>query len=78
MQLKERAEKLEYHKMREKKIMEKKKEKNELLRRQSSIWIDEVELEKKISNAILDSTPLWIVLTNSNSFGLSVFYFASC
>lgn len=38
--------------------MEKKKEKNELLRRQSSIWIDEVELEKKISNAILDSTPL--------------------
>ena len=58
MQMKERAEKLEYHKMREKKFMEKKKENNDLLRRQSSIWIDEDDLEKKISNAIMDSSPL--------------------
>lgn len=56
--LKERAEKLEYHKKREQKFMEKKKEKNELLRRQSSIWIDENELEKKINDAITDSIPL--------------------
>ncbi|KAI3746885.1 hypothetical protein L6452_09327 [Arctium lappa] len=56
--LKERGEKLEYHKMREQKIMEKKKGKNEILRRQSSIWIDEDELEKKIGDAITDATPL--------------------
>ncbi|PWA88595.1 hypothetical protein CTI12_AA103640 [Artemisia annua] len=56
--LKERAEKLEYHKKREQKFMEKKKEKNELLRRQSSIWIDENELEKKIQDALYDHTPL--------------------
>ncbi|KAI3794948.1 hypothetical protein L1987_37589 [Smallanthus sonchifolius] len=52
--LKERAEKLEYHKKREQKFMEKKKEKNELVRRQSSLWIDENELEKKVLNAIMD------------------------
>ncbi|GJW06639.1 hypothetical protein Tco_0783991 [Tanacetum coccineum] len=56
--LKERAEKLEYHKKREQKFMEEKKEKNELLRRQSSIWIDENELEKKIQDALYDHTPL--------------------
>nr|XP_043635559.1 protein enabled homolog [Erigeron canadensis] len=56
--LKERAEKLEYHKKREQKFMEKKKEKNELLRRQSSMWIDENELEKKISGAMIDSNYL--------------------
>ncbi|XP_071709465.1 uncharacterized protein [Rutidosis leptorrhynchoides] len=57
--LKERAEKLEYHKKREQKFMEKKKEKNELLRRQSSIWIDENELGKRVNDAITDSTPLY-------------------
>ena len=56
LQLKERAEKLEYHKMRENKSMEKKKEKTELLRRQSSIWIDEPQLEGKILEAIVAST----------------------
>lgn len=30
---------------------EKKKEKKELLRRQSSIWIDEADLERKILDA---------------------------
>lgn len=58
MQLKERAEKLENWKMKEKTREEKKKEKNELLRRKSSLWIDEPELEKKILEAIVDTTPL--------------------
>lgn len=57
-QLKERAEKLENWKMKEKMREEKKKEKNELLRRQSSLWINEPELEKKILEAIVDTTPL--------------------
>ena len=37
---------------------EKKTEKKELLRRQSSMWIDELELEKRILEAIVDTTPL--------------------
>ncbi|THG10383.1 hypothetical protein TEA_008455 [Camellia sinensis var. sinensis] len=37
--LKERTEKLEYWRMKEKKIEEKKKDKNELVRRQSSMWV---------------------------------------
>lgn len=57
-QLKERAEKLENWKMKEKMREEKKKEKNELLRRQSSLWINEPELEKKVLEAIVDTTPL--------------------
>ncbi|KAL5542663.1 hypothetical protein UlMin_010373 [Ulmus minor] len=56
--LKERAEKLENWRMKEKLREEKKKEQNELLRRKSSIWIDEPELEKKILEAIVDTTPL--------------------
>ncbi|KAK2993279.1 hypothetical protein RJ640_022118 [Escallonia rubra] len=55
---KERAEKLELWRMRSKQVEEKKKEKNELVRRKSSIWIDESELEKKILEAIVDTTPL--------------------
>lgn len=58
-QLKERAEKLENWKMKEMLREEKKKEKNELLRRQSSLWIDEPELEKKMLEAIVDSKQLW-------------------
>ncbi|KAL0382791.1 UNVERIFIED_CONTAM: hypothetical protein Scaly_0566400 [Sesamum calycinum] len=54
MLMKERAEKLEYWRMREKKIQEKKKEKNELLRRQSSLWIGPSEIEKKTLDAICD------------------------
>lgn len=46
MLMKERADKLEYWRMREKKIEEQKKEKKELLRRQSSKWIDESDLVK--------------------------------
>uniref|UniRef100_A0A2N9GP37 Uncharacterized protein n=1 Tax=Fagus sylvatica TaxID=28930 RepID=A0A2N9GP37_FAGSY len=56
--LKERAEKLENWRMKEIKREEKKKEKNELLRRHSSLWIEETELEKKILEAIVDTTPL--------------------
>ena len=59
MQLKERAEKLENWRMKETKREEKKKEKKELLHRKSSLWIDESELEKKILEAIVDTTPLW-------------------
>ena len=53
-QLKERAEKLENWKMKEMLREEKKKQKNELLRRQSSLWIDEPEIEKKTLEAIVD------------------------
>ena len=58
MQLKERAEKLENWRMKETKREEKKKEKKELLHRKSSLWIDESDLEKKILEAIVDTTPL--------------------
>ncbi|KAL2484167.1 hypothetical protein Fot_45611 [Forsythia ovata] len=56
--MKEKAEKLEYWRMREMKVSEKKKEKKELLHRQSSIWVDESELEKKTLEAIVDTTAL--------------------
>ncbi|CAA3007393.1 Hypothetical predicted protein [Olea europaea subsp. europaea] len=56
--MKERAEKLEYWRMRQMKIEEKRKEKKELLHRQSSIWVDELELEKKTLEAIVDTTTL--------------------
>ncbi|PIA37213.1 hypothetical protein AQUCO_03000064v1 [Aquilegia coerulea] len=53
--MKERAEKLEYWKMREKQVEEKKKEKKELLRRKSSKWISETELQKKTLEAFVDT-----------------------
>ncbi|KAK4353966.1 hypothetical protein RND71_026160 [Anisodus tanguticus] len=56
--LKERQGKLEYWRMREKNFAEKKKEKSDLLRRQSSMWIDEKELEKKTLEAIVDTIQL--------------------
>ncbi|KAJ7969766.1 Stress response NST1-like protein [Quillaja saponaria] len=56
--LKERADKLEYWKMKLQSHEEKKKEKKELLHRQSSVWIDELEVEKKILESIVDTTPL--------------------
>lgn len=58
MQMKERAEKLEYWRMREKKIQEQKKEKKELLRRQSSKWIDEPHLVKTAMNNVFDNIPV--------------------
>ncbi|CAA2969981.1 Hypothetical predicted protein [Olea europaea subsp. europaea] len=50
--MKERAKKLEYWRMRQMKIEEKK----ELLHRQSSVWVDELELEKKTLEAIVGIT----------------------
>lgn len=58
MQLKERAEKLENWRMKEITREEKKKEKNGLLRRESSVWVDEDDLGKRILGAIVDTTPL--------------------
>ncbi|CAL5395007.1 unnamed protein product [Camellia sinensis] len=55
---KERAGKPEYWIMKKMKIEEKKKDKNELVRWQSSMWIDEAELVKKVLEAIVDTTPL--------------------
>ncbi|KAE8732474.1 putative Histidine kinase [Hibiscus syriacus] len=51
--LKERAEKLENWRMKQKLHENKKKEANELLRRSSSMWIEENELEKKILEAVM-------------------------
>ncbi|KAJ6754605.1 hypothetical protein OIU79_027255 [Salix purpurea] len=56
--LKERAEKLENWRMKEKRQGEKKKVKHGLLHRQSSIWIDGQELEKKIMEVMVDGTQL--------------------
>lgn len=44
IQVKEREEKLEYWKKRSKAIEDKKKEKNELIRKKSSEWVDEAKL----------------------------------
>ncbi|KAK1577784.1 hypothetical protein Q3G72_024764 [Acer saccharum] len=56
--LKERAEKLENWRMKEKRREENKEEKNKLLRRKTSVWIEEEEMEKKILEALIDSSPL--------------------
>ncbi|XP_044484813.1 MAP7 domain-containing protein 2-like [Mangifera indica] len=55
--LKERAEKLENWRMKEKARVEKKKEKIELIHRQSSVWIDEDQLEKKLVEAVTETRP---------------------
>ncbi|RDY13657.1 Protein SWEETIE, partial [Mucuna pruriens] len=52
--LKERAEKLENWRMKLKMHEEKKVEKKELLRRQSSMWIDEGNLEKKVVESMVE------------------------
>ncbi|XXG44772.1 hypothetical protein AAC387_Pa02g0035 [Persea americana] len=57
-ELKERSEKLELRKAREAMMEQKRNDKNELLRRQSSMWVDEHDLEKKILEAIVDTTSL--------------------
>ncbi|XP_023539036.1 vicilin-like seed storage protein At2g18540 isoform X1 [Cucurbita pepo subsp. pepo] len=56
--MKERAEKLEHWRMMKKTREEKKNEKNELIRRQSSMWIDDKKLEEKLLDAIVNTTPL--------------------
>ena len=54
--LKEREEKLEYWRMKTKKHEEKKAEKKELLHKQSSLWVDEADLEKEIANVVIATT----------------------
>ncbi|WJX28674.1 hypothetical protein P8452_17363 [Trifolium repens] len=56
--LKERAEKLESWRMKIKKHEQKKAEKKELLHKRSSIWVDEAELEKEITNVVIATTYL--------------------
>lgn len=53
-QLKERAEKLENWRMKVKMLEGKKAEKKEFLRRQSSAWIEEGNLEKKVVEAMVE------------------------
>ncbi|CAA6673363.1 unnamed protein product [Spirodela intermedia] len=56
--LKERTEKLESWRAKEQLHEKKKDERSELLRRQSSMWIDESELDKRITEALVDTTQL--------------------
>ncbi|ERN16257.1 hypothetical protein AMTRI_Chr01g105160 [Amborella trichopoda] len=56
--MKERAEKQANWRAKEERREEKKREKKELLRRQSSLWIDENDLEKRVLEAIVDTIPL--------------------
>ena len=44
--------------MKEQLMQEKKKEKSELIRRKSSVWIEQDELKEKINKAIIDATLL--------------------
>ncbi|XP_028804458.1 LOW QUALITY PROTEIN: reticulocyte binding protein 2 homolog b-like [Neltuma alba] len=53
--LKERADKLETWRRMMGKHEEKKKEQKDLLHKQSSLWIDESELEEKILEAVVDT-----------------------
>ncbi|KAG2316475.1 hypothetical protein Bca4012_067342 [Brassica carinata] len=56
--MKEREEKLEYWRMTGQKREDEKKARKKLLHEQSSLWIEAKELEKKITEALVDSTPL--------------------
>lgn len=56
--MKEREEKLEYWRMTGEKREDEKKARKKLLHEQSSLWIEPKELEKKITEALVDSTPL--------------------
>ncbi|KAF8079690.1 hypothetical protein N665_1006s0014 [Sinapis alba] len=56
--MKEREEKLEFWRMTGLKREEKKKDKKKLLHEQSSLWIEPKELEKKITEALVESTTL--------------------
>ncbi|ESQ32370.1 hypothetical protein EUTSA_v10004918mg [Eutrema salsugineum] len=56
--MKERAEKLEFWRTVGQKREDKKKEKKKLLHEQSSLWIEPKELEKKVTEALVDSITL--------------------
>ncbi|KAL5784320.1 hypothetical protein ACOSQ2_006712 [Xanthoceras sorbifolium] len=55
---KERTEKLENWRMKEKLREEKKKEKSELLRRKSSMWVEESEMEKRLLDVAVATSAL--------------------
>lgn len=59
MQMKERADKLEYWRMREKKVEEAKIEMKQLLRRQSSMWVDESYV-RRVTMDKLSGFPNWM------------------
>ncbi|KAF8105589.1 hypothetical protein N665_0157s0159 [Sinapis alba] len=56
--MKERVEKLEFWRMTGLKREDKKKARKKILHEQSSLWIEPKELEKKITEALVDSTTL--------------------
>ncbi|KAK9667804.1 hypothetical protein RND81_13G012200 [Saponaria officinalis] len=56
--MKEKTEKLEYWRLRQTTIAERKKNKSELIRKQSFRWIGEDELESKVLQAMADSQVL--------------------
>uniref|UniRef100_A0ACD5YC64 Uncharacterized protein n=4 Tax=Avena sativa TaxID=4498 RepID=A0ACD5YC64_AVESA len=56
--MKERSQKLESWREKEKLKAQKKEERRELLRKQSSMWVSEDKLENKVLQAILHTTPL--------------------
>ncbi|KAI3907380.1 hypothetical protein MKW98_010730 [Papaver atlanticum] len=56
--MKERAQNLESWRLKERAREEKKLEKVKELRKQSSVWIEETDMEKKILQAIVDSNTL--------------------
>lgn len=58
LQMKERAQNFESWRLKERAREEKKLEKVKELRKQSSVWIDETDMEKKILEAIVDSNTL--------------------
>ncbi|XP_073134180.1 uncharacterized protein [Henckelia pumila] len=58
MLAKERLEKLEYWKMREREVGERKREKKELVRRKSSMWIEESDLVKISMETFIETSAL--------------------
>ncbi|KAI3992566.1 hypothetical protein MKX01_020858 [Papaver californicum] len=56
--MKERAQNLESWRLKERAREEKNLEKVKELRKQSSVWVEETDMEKKILEAIVDSNPL--------------------
>lgn len=55
---KERAKKAEIRMRREKSHEQKRAKEQELIRKKSSLWIDEKDLDRRIVEAIVDTTPL--------------------
>ncbi|ONK55968.1 uncharacterized protein A4U43_C10F2790 [Asparagus officinalis] len=58
MLMKERAQKLESWRGKEEMREKKKEEERELLRKQTSVWVSEENMENRMLEALVDSTPL--------------------